>query len=398
MMKPYDHQISIADQAFEILKSNGLVYLAMEERTGKTLTSILTCEKSSVIKNILVITKKKALDGWLDTLAKYKTTKQFTVINYHSLHKLPESKFDLVIIDESHAYLSKYPKPGAIYKDVAKFTKGKPIIYLSATPSAQGYSLLFHQLKLSDWSPWRHYSNFYKWFEVYGIPRTRFIGGKQFKEYNNTKEDLVKRDVEHLFISYSRQELGFKHEPNDVCHFIELEDTTKKLYAKLEVESLVNVEGTDIVADTAMSLLTKLHQIEGGTVKYEDNSWVLGNTEKINYIKSTWGDIEDLVIFYHYKQEERLLKQHFKKAQVLQATSFAEGVDLSMYEHLVVYSMNFSTSQYTQRRARQANKQRDTAIDVHFLLVKGGVSQQVYSTVAVNKCNFVDKYYERGLI
>ena len=59
-----------------------------------------------------------------------------------------------------HAYLSKYPKVGEIHKSVAKFTKDKPIIYLSATPSAQGYSLLYHQFSLSNWSPWRHYNNF----------------------------------------------------------------------------------------------------------------------------------------------------------------------------------------------------------------------------------------------
>lgn len=397
-MKPYEHQVSIAKQAFDILKVNGIVYLAMEERTGKTLTSILTVEHSKVVQRVLVITKKKALDGWFDTLAKYKTDKLFDVVNYHQIDKKNPKSYDLIIIDEAHAYLSKYPKVGEIHKSVAKFTKGKPIIYLSATPSAQGYSLLFHQFSLSDWSPWRHYSNFYKWFEVYGVPRTRFIGGKQFKEYNTTKEDLVKKDVDHLFISYSRVDLGFKHEPNDVIHFVELEQKTKLLYKDLENSSIININGLEVVAETPMSLLTKLHQIEGGTIKYEEESLTIGNKEKIDYILNTWGDSEDLVIFYHYKQEEKLLKNFFTKAQILQASSFAEGVDLSMYEHLVIYSMNFSTSQYTQRRARQANMQRDTIINVNFLLVKGGISEQVYTTVAVNKSNFVDKYYTRGLI
>ena len=397
-MTPYKHQLAIAKEAYAILKTNGLVYLAMEERTGKSLTAILTCEHSSVVKKVLILTKKRALDGWFDTLARYKTAIHFTVTNYHQASKVQPRSYDLVILDEAHAYLSKYPKPGAIFKDVAKLTKGKPIIYLSATPSAQGYSLLFHQLKLSDWSPWRHYSNFYRWFDVYGIPRTRFIGGKQFKEYSNTKEELVKRDVDKLIISYSREELGFQHEPNDVIHFVELEEETKLMYRKLEKDNILSHQEVDIVADTPMSLLTKLHQIEGGTLKCEEDSFTLANREKINYILAEWGDTKDLVIFYHYKQEEKLLKQYFKQAQVLQATSFAEGVDLSMYEHLVVYSMNFSTSQYTQRRARQANMKRDTQINVHFILVKGAISEQVYTTVAVNKSNFVDKYYERGLL
>jgi len=60
-MKPYDYQLTLADKAFDILADNMMVYLAMEERTGKTLTSILVCERAKVM-NILVITKKKALD------------------------------------------------------------------------------------------------------------------------------------------------------------------------------------------------------------------------------------------------------------------------------------------------------------------------------------------------
>ena len=151
----------------------------------------------------------------------------------------------------------------------------------------------------------------------------------------------------------------------------------------------------DIVCEASVSQLTKLHQIEGGTIKTDETSITLPNTEKIDYIKQTWGDTDQVVIFYHYKQEELKLKAHFKNAHILQAVSFAEGVDLSMYETLIIYSMNFSTAQYTQRRARQANYYRDKPIIVHYLLVKDGISEQVYNCVAKNKRNFVDRYFNR---
>ena len=57
-MTPYPHQVELADQAFNILKQFGLVYLACEERTGKTLAAILTAEKCPTIKTVLVVTKK----------------------------------------------------------------------------------------------------------------------------------------------------------------------------------------------------------------------------------------------------------------------------------------------------------------------------------------------------
>lgn len=79
----------------------------------------------------------------------------------------------------------------------------------------------------------------------------------------------------------------------------------------------------------------------------------------------------------------------------MQATSYAEGVDLHKYKHLIIYSQDFSTARHTQRRARQANKARHEAITVHFLLVKKGCSEQVYKTVSVNKKNFVDSVFTR---
>ena len=62
-MNPYPYQMKIANKAYEILKENAIVYLAMEERTGKTLVSLLIAEMS-LAKTILILTKRKALDGW----------------------------------------------------------------------------------------------------------------------------------------------------------------------------------------------------------------------------------------------------------------------------------------------------------------------------------------------
>lgn len=364
--------------------------------TGKTLTSILLCEKTKA-NNILVITKKKALDGWKDTLQKVKEiNKNYACINYESLHKLDSTKtYDLIIIDEAHANLSAYPKVGTIWKSVYKLTKGKPIIFLSATPSAQTYAQLYHQMKLSSWSPWLKYKNFYEWHKVYGIPKSIFAAGRQIMQYNEVKIDKVEADVKELFISYTRQELGFEHEPNDIVHYIELDDKTKLLYNELNKDSII--KSLNYVADTAMKLLQGLYQLEGGTLKIDESSSISTTSrEKIEFILKTFGDVASLVIFYHFKQEEHKLKSVFKQATILQATSFAEGVDLSHFKTLCIYSMDFSTARYSQRRARQANMKRSEPIDVHYLLVKGGISEQVYNTVAVNKTNFIDRYFNRS--
>ena len=395
-MKPYDHQIELADRATEILKKHMIVYIASEERTGKTLASLLVAEQVDV-KRVAVITKKKALDGWHETLAAFPHTKLYVVTNYHQAHKLT-GKFDLIILDESHNYISGVPKAGKIQKEVRKLTKNTPLIYISATPYPQGPQMLFHQLQLSSWSPWLHHGTFYRWFDLYGKPYTLPINGIKVPQYDRTDAKLVLGTCEHLFVSRTRAEVGMVHEPEDVLHYVKLDEATKWVYNELTEHDLVELSVGMLVCDSSSKLRTSLHQLEGGTIKIGDERHVLANTEKVDFIKEKFGDSEDVVIMYNYIAELTKLQQHFKNATLLQATSYAEGVDLHKFKHLIIYSQDFSTARHTQRRARQCNQKRDTPILVHFLLVKGGLSAHVYKTVSINKKNFVDSVFNKELL
>ena len=397
MITPYNYQEELSDEGLDIIRANGYVYLAMEERTGKTLTAILIAEKSTA-QRILVITKKKALDGWHDTFRNFSATKQYTVVNYHQAYKYQLNNFDLIMLDESHNYISSFPKPGKIWKELKPMCKDVPLIYISATPYAQGPQMLFHQLALSSWTPWSRYKNFYEWFKVYGESYTKQIGGIKVPQYDRCNSSMVLNCTTGTFITKTREALGFEHEPEDRLHYIELSDNVKQVYNVLLQEKLIGLSVGELVCDSASKLRTSLHQLEGGTIKIDEGRYVLGNTEKVDYILEHFGDTEALVIMYNFKAELIKLEKHFKKALLLQATSYAEGVDLHKYDNLVIYSQDYSTARHTQRRARQCNKNRDTPITVHYLLVKKGVSEQVYKTVSVNKQNYVDSVFERELL
>lgn len=398
-ISPFIHQELGADKAYEILKNKGLVYLMWEERTGKSLTALLTCDKSAYVKKILILTTLKALKGWQELLEQYPVSFDAELVNYHKADRIKVKDYQVVILDEAHVYLSAYPKRGKIWKTVKPLTEGKFIIFVSATPSAQSYAKLFNQLALSSWGPWSRFKDFYAWHREYGKKEIKYVAGRTINIYDKVDKERIQREVGPYLIHLTRQDIGFSQEPMDQVHFVELEEQTKEWYRQLEKNSLLMLSNDiQIVADTPMALLTKLHQIEGGTIKQEESSYTLVNREKIDYILNTFGDSESLVIFYNYKQEEKKLKSVFKKATILQGSSYAEGVDLSAYDTLVVYSMNFSTSKYVQRRARQANIKREKPIVVHFLCVKGAISDQVYKVVKDNKQNFVDRLYKRGLL
>lgn len=420
MIIPWKHQTTISSDAADIIKEHMIVYLAMEERTGKSLTSLLIAEQIAV-QRILVITKKKALKGWIELLAQYDTRKQFTVINYHMAWK-KSAKYDLIILDESHNYLSAYPKIGStaaqlkaqrakglpnknIYDAVGRLCIAKPIIYLSATPYAQGPQLLYHQFSVSSWSPFKKHGNFYSWFRQFGKPYTIEVRGRTVQQYDKCRKDLVVGSCEYLFITKTRKELDFEHDPVDKLHYISLESSTKEQYNELLKKKLIFLDCFEepLVCDTTMKLRSSLHMLEGGVAKVDTvencrikaNYLVLNNNEKANYILKTFGDMPSMVIMYNYKAELIKLQDLFAHATLLQATSYAEGVDLSSYKDLIIYSQDYSTARHTQRRARQCNKSRTSPIVVHYLLVKKAISDQVYKTVSVNKRNFVDSVFEQ---
>ena len=397
-------------------------YMVWEERTGKSGTALKACMRAG-FKNVMVITKKNAIDGWLEHTDKLDLEgMNVTITNYHQIGtmkivkrkrritlKVDRDDYDAVIIDESHAYISAGPKPSNMFYVVRTFVADKPTLYLSATPHAQGYHLLYHQFKVSRYTPWQNYVNFYDWWRVYGIENKQYIGpGQERETYTVIDEAMVLADLDGHFSYKTRAEVGIEHEPNDVIHYIELDPNTKEIYNVLQRDKVVTINDVEIVADSVMKERTTLHMLESGC--FIEHQTVLDkndepkdvriyhttdNIEKIAYIKKVWGDKSNVVIMYNYKAEKIKLEQHFVNAKLSQATSNAEGVDYSMYDHLIILSQDFSTSRHSQRRARQANIKRDTPIDVHFLLVKDGISDQVYKTVSINKENFVDKNYNR---
>lgn len=390
-MIPKDYQIELAKKAHSIISTKMMVYIAMEERTGKTLIAILTAELLNSVSTVNVITTKKAVLGWVDTLAKYDTKKIFNVTNYHQADKLPQS--DLLILDEAHNYISSYPTTKSIWKKVSKISGGIPIIYMSATPHAECISQLYHQFSLSSWSPWREFKNFYVWYKAHGKIERKWVGQRLIIKYKKIDKH-VRENVEDIFIVKTRKQLGFNYEPVDKVHYIKLDEITMSVSHKISVRKVLDFKCGTLVADTAAKLNHALYCIEGGTLILDGVSHVLENTEKVDYILKTWGDTTDVVIMYNYRGEFTKLSKYFKNAQLLQATSFAEGIELSHVRHLIIYSQDYRVSKHTQRRARQASYNRKEPINVNFLLVKNFMSSKVYEAVVLKKTNFVDSMYK----
>jgi hypothetical protein len=301
----------------------------------------------------------------------------------------------LIILDEAHHAISSTGKTSSTWKNVRVHTKNKPILYLSATPYSEHIGLIFNQLALSDFSPFKEYVNFFKWYAVYGIPcmvRTPYGQIDQRTKYHT---DEVFDKVKHLISFLTRQDVGIEHEPEPNLIEIEPSNTTKELIKTLLRKKVLPINDYVIVADSDIKMRTIHYQIEGGTIK--DNNTLTGSTEKIDYIKSNY-DVDNIAIMAHFINERELLTKHFPNALILSSDGHAEGVDLSHIDKLIIYSMSFKTSKHTQRMARQANHNRTSPIVVDVIVLKSPcIGGKIYESVAVKEENFVKNSYERAI-
>lgn len=184
--KPRDYQDKISSDAVEILRRKKIVCLFMQVRTGKTITALETCKKYDA-KKVLFITKIKAFSSIESDYNNFGYTYDLTIINRESLHKIETNNFDVVIIDEVHGYTS-YPKPSKYHKDIKSRFGNIPMIFLSGTPTPESYSQYYHLFTLSNHSPFKEYSNFYKWANEYVDIQLKYLGYAQVKYYSNARK------------------------------------------------------------------------------------------------------------------------------------------------------------------------------------------------------------------
>ena len=258
------HQIAGAAWALQTLRTYSLAYMSWEERTGKTGAALKTFEDST-LATCLIVTKKKAMPGWEEAIKMFPTTKSYDVINYESVHKLT-GVYEFVILDEAHHAISGFPKVSAAWKKLFPICKGKPILYLSATPYAENLGLIYHQLKLSAWSP-LSYKSFYDFHRAYGIPDMAYTPTPRetYKKYHNEK---ILSKITHLFSFKTRGEVNIKYEPTVNLIEIELEAETKDLISKWAKDKLLSLPSLDTIPNDSPGIARSVHyQLESGCLK-----------------------------------------------------------------------------------------------------------------------------------
>lgn len=397
-----EYQSDIANKAVNVLTNKYLVYLSMEVRTGKTVTALETA-KLFRAKNVLFLTKKKAIKSILNDYNDFGYTFNLTVINNESLH-LDKGNYDLIISDEHHR-CGTYPKPNKVTKLIKLRFSNLPMIFLSGTPHPESYSQIYHQFWISENTPFKSWANFYKWAQTFVKISQINFGYAKVNDYSNANKEAIDNYLKEYFITYTQQEAGFTSEVKEHILRVKMTDYTYSLIARLKSDKVIQGKNEIILADTAVKEMSKMHQLYSGTVKFESGNTMTIDNSKAVFIKEKFKN--KIAIFYKFKAELDTIKSIYgenitedledfnasNKSIALQIVSGREGISLSKAESLVYYNIDFSALSYWQSRDRLTTMDR-LKNNVYWIFSEGGIEDKIYKSV-MNKKNYTLNNFKR---
>jgi len=408
MIKFRDYQEKIISDGVGIIKEHRFLYLAMEVRTGKTLTSLGICDLLDV-KKVLFITKKKAISSIVSDFELLMPQFEMEAINYESLHKIKQTGWDVVICDEAHG-MGAFPKPSGRTKKVKNIIdRCKPyVMLLSGTPTPESYSQMFHQVSFIPTNPFNQYRNFYKFAKDYVRVTQKKIGGLFINDYSKGLKDIILK-MKPYTINFSQKDAGFLVETTEHVLEVEMKSSTTDLISKLKRDLVVEGDFEVILADTAVKLMTKVHQLCSGTIKFESGNSMVLDLSKAEFIKKKFKG-KKIGIFYKFKAELSAIKDVFgddiccdldefnstDKSIALQIVSGREGISLREAESLVYYNIDFSATSYWQSRDRMTTKDR-LKNNIYWIFSKGGIEKDIYKAV-IKKKDYTLTHFRRDFV
>jgi SNF2 family DNA or RNA helicase len=408
-MQLRDYQESISTDAAKMLEWLKICYLSMEVRCGKTLTALAAAEKYGA-KSVLFLTKKKAISSITGDYDQLAPAFKLICINYEQVENLaPAYTFDLVICDEAHC-LAQYPTPATRTKALKELCKDKPIIYLSGTPTPESYSQLYHQFWISSYSPFKEWPTFYKWAKEFVTLKKRYFYNREINDYSDANKEKIDKLTKHLFISYTQVEAGFEQPVKEEVLLVRMQPSTYVLADYLRKHRVyIGKGGEEVLADTAVKLLQKTHQIFSGTVIDEQGNGLVFDRSKASFIKEYFAG-KKIGIFYKFTAERVMLIACYgfdkltedpmefngreDKIFISQIQSGAMGINLSTADCLVMMNIDFSSMLYWQSRARLQDKLRTKEAVIYWVFAENGIEQKIYEQV-LDKKDYTLSYFKK---
>jgi SNF2 family DNA or RNA helicase len=416
-MQLLKHQIDILEQtknfqnvAYYLDMGLGKTFIGSEKvKQINNKFTLVTCQKSKIYDwcehfktnypefNTLIYKNQKIKELPYNTIL---------IINYDSVWRKDEllklnNFYFTLMLDESQYIKNESAKRT---KFITKKLLPHNIILLSGTPTGGKYEELYTQIKLLGWTIPKT-----KFYENYIITKTIDVGLPYYI-------DIVTgyRNVEDLKSNLKKYGAVFMMS-DEVITLPEQIETTIKIkntreYKELDKESVININGVEIVVDTLLKKMLMLRQLAGIRNKNKHDKLT-------DLIEST---NDRLIIFYNFVAEFEILKSICKKLDrkisyvngsgsdlknyedvensitLIQYQSGSSGLNLQKANKIIYYSPTQSAELHMQSKKRTHRIGQNRACFYYYLVTEKSIEEKIYKALVKGE-DYTNKLFERGL-
>lgn len=226
--------------------------------------------------------------------------------------------FDMVVIDELSSFKSHRAGRFKSLKKVRPYMKR--VLGLTGTPALNGLLDLWAQIYLLDGGQ-RLGRTITSYRERYFNPDKRnqhIIFTYKAKE--NAEEEIYEKLSDICIIMKSEDYLDMPDRINNKME-VNLPEKIKEKYKQVERDLLLQIENSDIVANTAGVLTNKLLQMADGAIYDENEDMQVIHDEKLKaldeLIEAANG--KPVLVFYSYTHDKGRIQKHLKDVRVLES-------------------------------------------------------------------------------
>lgn len=407
MLTLKSHQAEAVQRGATMLRRNRILCLTFWMRKGKTLTALAICDKclvNSEDAKVLFISELEPLPSIRSDYAMMeKPSFELATVNYESVHKYLDYKPNIVIIDESHK-IGQYPKPGVYGQRVKKICEGRAVIYLSATPTPESGSQIYHQLWVSSFSPFAKWPTFYIWAREFVNITQDNIKGVMYNNYDKADFKKIMAYLSPITIVVGKddgEDDGQLSEIEEQVIEIDVSPECAIMYRAMKANKIVyGPRGLVAISNSGGELDNKLAQIASGTLKFSETikgpceaEAIVIDTSKADFIRSYFFG-RKLAIMYRYIAEGDVLRKYFPNhttdfklfnerndlTYINQIRSARVGINLATADYIVMYNVEESSISYLQGIARGQSMHRKEPSRVAFIFSKLGIERKIYDS------------------
>ncbi|MBC2207427.1 DEAD/DEAH box helicase [Listeria booriae] len=329
------------------------------------------------------------------------------VINRENLVWLVERQgkhwdFDMVVVDEFSSFKnSKSQRFKALRKVLPKI---KRLVGLTGTPAPNTLLDLWPQIYLLDQGErLGRTKRIYQ--DRYFTPGAR--NGHVIFDWRLRAgaEDAIHQQISDICISMKAEDWLDMPDRIDNIVTVKLPREARTQYNELEKELILELEHSDVIADSAAVLSNKLLQISNGAIYDENQEYQEIHSQKLealaDIIEESNG--QPVLVFYSYKHDKARLLKHLKsykpeeltdsksikkwnagKTRVLLAhpASAGHGLNLQDGGHIVVwFGLTWSLELYQQANARLFRQGQKESVIIHHLVGQDTLDEKVVTAL-----------------